>query len=278
VNEAAAIEVTEGSAADLVAVEALRQSIGWAPGERYLRLALAQGAVLLVARAEGVLVGCGSGVVFGDCGFIGTMIVVEAMQRRGVGGRIFVGLLERLRAVGATRIELEATEEGRPLYEKHGFTVRWSSLVGRLTQPPLPPPADPAISAPGDAAWRDLVAIDARAYGAPRGAFLAALAAEPDCTTLVYSAGGRVVGYGMRFADRVGPLVAVSDLVAEKLGAALVGGAPEGLRLWMCGRAAAPIWRRLGFELSPNDTRMSVGTPPDDSPDHLYALIAAATG
>jgi GNAT superfamily N-acetyltransferase len=278
VSEAAAIEIAPGDATDVPAVERLRLAAGWVPGERYLRIALASGAVLLLARSEDEIVASGCGLPFGETAFIGAMLVAEHMQRRGLGARIFAALLERLRTEGVARIELEATAAGRPLYERFGMQARWSSLGGVLQRPSLSTAPDPAIGPPNESAWHELLAIDARAFGGQRARYLTALAAEPDCTTLVYRAGGRVAGYGMRLSDRIGPLVAVSDHVAERLAAALAGGAPVGTRVALCGRASAPIWRRLGFELGPNDTRMTLGTPPNDSPEHMYALIVAGVG
>lgn len=58
----------------------------------------------------------------GKKAYIMNMYVRPAYRRRGIAGYILDLLVKDARARGIVEITLEATDAGRPLYEKHGFT------------------------------------------------------------------------------------------------------------------------------------------------------------
>lgn len=76
-------------------------------------------------------VGCGSVCLFavtptyhnpaGKCAYIMNMYTLESHRRRGIGRQLMQMLLHHAQQWGAQRIMLEASEEGRLLYEQCGF-------------------------------------------------------------------------------------------------------------------------------------------------------------
>lgn len=69
---------------------------------------------------------CGfvSAVIYGSSAWIGNLIVRPELRRHGYGSRLFLFALERLRGLPALkRIWLTASEQGAPLYLKHGFRM-----------------------------------------------------------------------------------------------------------------------------------------------------------
>lgn len=103
-----------------------------AQSEAYYRQALADGSHTGILAFDGdVLVGAG-GVSYyrvmptfhnpaGHCAYIMNMYVRPAYRRRGIATTMLDLLVTDARRHGAGRIGLEATEMGRPLYEKFGF-------------------------------------------------------------------------------------------------------------------------------------------------------------
>ena len=92
---------------------------------------------------DGRLVSCGAGWIEehlpspmqldGRRGHIASMSTEPAWMRRGYARLVFGGLLEWFAAQGVPRIDLRATDDGRPLYESFGFrqlggaTMAWTA-------------------------------------------------------------------------------------------------------------------------------------------------------
>ncbi len=103
-----------------------------AQSEAYYRQALSDGSHTGILAFDGdVFVGAG-GVSYyrvmptfhnpaGRCAYIMNMYVRPAYRRRGIATSMLDLLVADARRHGAGRIGLEATEMGRPLYEKYGF-------------------------------------------------------------------------------------------------------------------------------------------------------------
>lgn len=64
----------------------------------------------------------------GRCAYIMNMYVRPEYRRRGIATALLDRLVADARAHGAGRIALEATEMGRPLYEKYGFVPAGSEM------------------------------------------------------------------------------------------------------------------------------------------------------
>lgn len=53
----------------------------------------------------------------------------EAYRRRGIASRMLTMLIDEAWRCGATQITLDATEDGRPLYQRHGFRDSAEGMV-----------------------------------------------------------------------------------------------------------------------------------------------------
>ena len=101
--------------------------------EAFRRRLVADDFVAYGVEEDGRLVSCGAGWVEehlpsprqldGRRGHIASMSTDPEWRRRGYGRLVFEGLLGWFAELGITRIDLRATEDGRPLYEEFGFRV-----------------------------------------------------------------------------------------------------------------------------------------------------------
>ena len=211
------------TAADTHACWQLSQALRWphreADWQQFISWAKAHGAALAV-RADGRLIGCGLAWQWGDeQGSIGMVIVDNAWQRRGIGKQLFRGLLQ---ALEGRDVMLQATAQGRPLYESLGFTAigharqfhgHWQPPTEANTKAPITTDNLARLLQPQD--LPALLAYDQRERGLTRPALLKALLAHMDaderCAVSV-DANGRLCGYGIlrRFGRGwvVGPLLA----------------------------------------------------------------------
>ena len=211
------------TAADTHACWQLSQALRWphrkADWQQFISWAKAHGAPLAV-RAGGQLIGCGLAWQWGhDQGSIGMVIVDDAWQRRGIGKQLFRGLLQ---ALEGRDVMLQATAQGRPLYESLGFAaIGHARQFHGHWQPPAE--AGPTVSLAVDERTRllqpqdvpALLAYDQRERGLARPALLQALLAQMDaderCAVSVDEQ-GHLCGYGIlrRFGRGwvVGPLLA----------------------------------------------------------------------
>ena len=211
------------TAADTHACWQLSHALRWphreADWQQFITWAKAHGAALAV-RAGGQLIGCGLAWQWGhDQGSIGMVIVDDAWQRRGIGKQLFRGLLQ---ALEGRDVMLQATAQGRPLYESLGFAaIGHARQFHGHWQPPAE--AGPTVSLAVDERTRllqpqdvpALLAYDQRERGLARPALLQALLAQMDaderCAVSVDEQ-GHLCGYGIlrRFGRGwvVGPLLA----------------------------------------------------------------------
>jgi len=58
----------------------------------------------------------------GITGLILNVLTYPEYRRRGIATRLIEAIIDEARQAGASCLELSATEEGKPLYEKMGFT------------------------------------------------------------------------------------------------------------------------------------------------------------
>ncbi|PHK95199.1 GNAT family N-acetyltransferase [Pseudoroseomonas rhizosphaerae] len=270
--------------ADLPAAHALSAALRWPHRLEDWAFALALGEGLAAER-EGRLVGTAMGWRHGP-GFatLGSVIVDDAMQGRGIGRRLTQGVLDRLGE--DCRVLLHATEAGAPLYRSLGFRpaleIRQHNGLARA-------PAEQAAPAgltlrpvrPQDAGA--LVALDAEATGTPRAALLHAVL--PLAEGVVLERGGMPAGFALirpfGRGEVVGPVVApgveaarllIGHWLAARAGRFLRLDVPaeSGLGGWLAAHGLAEVGAVAG---------MVRGAAPRRRPDLAnYALVSQALG
>jgi GNAT superfamily N-acetyltransferase len=187
------------------------------------RLAAMPNAAIHVLEAEGVLRAAAAVVDYGPVAYLGIVGTDPAMQGRGFGRRVVEAALAPVR-VGCP-VLLDATVSGAPVYEKLGFGDVDQSVVLEA-RGPIPAPPVPGFTALTADDLPAVAAYDAGVFGADRAGALAALFRErPE--GVVCRRDGRVVGYGLRQDDRIGPVLAETQAIAAALMAALSAAGPE---------------------------------------------------
>lgn len=263
----------------MAALDALRTAIGWGPGSWFLAPMIAAGGRVLAARAEdGELEAMGGSTVFQPSGFICNMVVRPDLKRRGLGRQIFEALLDWHASAGRETVQLEATEEGKPLYEQYGFRVRWESIASTLVTPPgRPTSGEIRELVPAD--WPAVAELDRLANGTDRYVLLQSLTFGTNFEGgAVAERNGRVVAYGLRFSGRIGPVVAVDAQAAELVVRELASRSDPGTLATIGHPAQAPLWERLGFEVSAFDVRMVRGADPADDPAMVFCMLNGGAG
>jgi ribosomal protein S18 acetylase RimI-like enzyme len=273
---------------DLRRCVALAVDRGWSPERSKWSLLLAASEVFGVDAPDGrglagavVLTRWGTGLAS-----VGMMLVAARYGRRGLGRTLMEHLL---RAAGDdTTVTLFATDLGRPLYEKLGFTPvrRNVSFVGRFRDRPLSRAGRGSSRDIRPATGADLPAIlaaDRAAFGADRGRILERLPDFAD-RIVVLEADGGIAGYGAAWRNDVactviGPLVAPDGQAARRLVAALAAPAATPVRLDLDpDRPELPGWALArGLEPVGRTVVMAHGDPgPRGIPERLFTPISVA--
>ena len=282
----AELSIRDATPEDLPAIAALREEVGWGVHEWALRAVIGQphARCALAVDGTGGLAAVGSGIAYGPLGFVGNMIVAEPYRRRGVGSAILETVTDFLDAAGCRRLELNATSDGRPLYERHGFETIGTSATARI-------PRGVGLAGNGevvrDASTEDLevlLAYDRPRFGGDRRPLLELLVADPGVRTMVAERDGTVAGYACLRTDppRIGPFLADEPRVAEGLLAHAFASAPEvselRLNLPPNNEPGAEWLRRLEVEVEPWDGRMGRGPRIPRRDDTVYGMAVGALG
>lgn len=194
-------------------------------GPTVARLSRLPNAAVHVLEADGAVRAAAAVVDYGRAAYLGIVGTDPAMQGRGFGRRIVEAALA---PVPADRvILLDASPSGAPLYEKLGFVDVDQSVVLEAAGP-VPAPAVPGLAPLQEADLPDIIAYDAAVFGADRASGIGALFHEHPGGGMVCRDGGRVVGYGLRQPDRIGPVLAEAPETAAAIVAALSARAPDG--------------------------------------------------
>lgn len=272
---------------DLAAISDLRLQVGMAPHDWALRLAIAppNARCLVVEDQAGRLVAVGSGVAYTPLGFVGNMMVAEDRRRQGIGSAVLDAVVAFLQERGCTRLELFATQQGRPLYARHGFTPTEPGSRAHLRHDlPLAPGDDIMVTDGDERALRSLVEYDTPRFGGRRTPLLAAMLADDERPTLVARRGETVVGYGWLRVDedRIGPWVADEPEIAAAILAEAFRRVPDHPELTanipISNRRALEWLRSLGVEPDPWDGRMARGMPIPRREESIFGSAAGALG
>jgi GNAT superfamily N-acetyltransferase len=156
---------------------------------------------------------------YGTLGWIGTFLVDQNHQRKGVGTTLFEALLQAGRKAGIERFGLDSSDLGRPIYRKYGFAEdegieRW---LGRNRPVEGSLPADELRKED----WDSLLEFDREAINVNRQAQLRLLAAEEGATVRLLREEGNVIAFGFsrpgRLVGSIGPVIAEDASSAERI-------------------------------------------------------------
>jgi ribosomal protein S18 acetylase RimI-like enzyme len=275
--------------ADLPFADSLRALVGWnqtlADWQRFLRM---EPRGCFLAEWAGAPAGTATTVVYGlDLAWIGMVLVHPEYRRRGVGGGLLLTCIRHLQARGVRCIKLDATPEGRPVYERLGFREEWtlrrweSDLSIQARRAP-----DSQIRVWTEVGAPQFDLLDSRAFGASRRELMMALAGESCCGLAYESRTGGPAGCGLlrqgARAFYLGPISATSAQAGIAMVEALIGQRRAGRVFWDIpdANSAAVGWaEQHGFRVQRTLTRMSLGdnrTP--GNPREQFALAGPEMG
>jgi GNAT superfamily N-acetyltransferase len=252
------------AAADLEGACALVAEARWNQNEADWRIFLELGAAIAVKSVDGRLAATAAMLPYpSGFGWISMVLVSGAFRRRGVATRLLGRCIERLRADGMVPV-LDATPAGREVYKPLGFRDGWPIQRWRRHHD-VPVAFSPDVRELRKEDWREILALDAAAFGCDRSALLERLRRRSPGFSCVLEKQAGVRGFLLgregRVATQLGPIVAEDEAAAASLAA------------YALGRVRAPVivdalerhgafagWLAThGFERERPYTRMALG-------------------
>jgi len=115
------------TAADLDLADSLRALAGWNQTRNdWRRLLTHEPRGCFIAEWDGSPAGTATTICYGtDLAWIGMVLVDPEYRRRGIGTSLLRHCLDYLAGRGIRCIKLDATPQGRPVYERLGFQSEW---------------------------------------------------------------------------------------------------------------------------------------------------------
>lgn len=234
----------------------------------------------IVADEDGRILGTGVATAYGPVGWVGTIFVDPERRGQGLGRAITRAVVEGLEARGCRTLLLIASDYGRPLYEREGFSVQ--TVHRRFAAPGSAKGADiDGVRPFSPDMLAAILALDAEANGLDRGPVLRTLTTS-ESTTVAVGTDGSVRGFLLRGPWGGGALVAPDPDDAIRLldwrrkRAGPDGRVATGLpALNVAGR------ERLlakGWVEEPGGTRMIRGEPLTWRPEAIWGQLNGALG
>jgi predicted N-acetyltransferase YhbS len=282
------MEIRLATPDDLPRIRALRTSVGWQTHPWAVLDAMREPhARFFIAADPDRPIAIGSGISYGGLGVVGNMVVASDRRREGLGSAVLERVLAFLEERNVERVELFATAEGRPLYERHGFVAL---QPGTMVE--IPASARDRLAAPGSVQRAGavdlarLAAYDRPRFGGDRTPILAAALEDPARPVLLTKLDGRIAGYAVvrGEAERIGPWLADDITAASALLAAAFGlrrGTDNGAILANAPgeNVAGRAWlTSIGAALTRSDGRMARGAPIERQLETVYGNAVGALG
>jgi ribosomal protein S18 acetylase RimI-like enzyme len=204
-------------------------------------------------------------------GWIGNLLVTAQHRGKGVGERLFCCAHDALRNSGAQTVWLTASQQGKSLYEKHGFRtvdtiLRWVG-TGRQRH------ATHGGNGCGEASNSSVSSIDCLAWGGRRDALLAATVARGELN-LIDS--GFCVIQPCNGACQIGPFAAFDSTTAEQLFDSALRTIPFGTKIYLdapaANRHALRMFNRRRMAIAGSSALMYAGLCPEYRPELIYGL------
>lgn len=264
---------------DLQACMALSSAAGWNQTEEDWRTILTTGLCLAIRRDSVVVASAALMSYACMLGWIGMVLVDQSERRRGHAS----ALLDVLIAEAGHQnliVGLDATPEGRLVYQRLGFTDIYT--LTRFASRAAPPPAKllaPYVRPIEADALPQVLAYDLPVFGVDRGALLVALQSRAPALAHCAFDKGRLSGFVMarkgRVATQIGPLVADHEDIARALLSAALGKIDGPVLIDVPDRHAdwSRVLQQAGFVPQRSFTRMlrnrAVAV---DRPESLFAV------
>ena len=235
------------------------------------------------AFEDGTLTGMVGSTVYSTFAYIGMMGVHRQFQRRGIGLDLMRHLLQWLDAKNLPQVQLDASEAGRPMYEKLGFVAQERVFVLQHQAGQPFPGLSRHVESIRSSNLTELAEVDSRIFGADRRkVFAALLRVYPERAFFLRDPQGRVTGYIFMQERRIGPWVMLGEGDDETLLQAVLSFDPGGMTSVVVpetNQRALEILKRYGFEIARTNRHMVRGsTAAIGQRDKVYAQTSLSVG
>jgi GNAT superfamily N-acetyltransferase len=170
-----------------------------------------------VIEEDGEIVAVAGAIAYGGFCWVGLVATHPAAQGRGLATRLSQHLLDWATSHGCSTVALDASDAGRPVYERLGFRALGPTveLVRDAGRPPHARAGAKLFEA-GD--LDEILELDRASFGGDRGSLLRALTNEyPDSSFVTRDARGRLTGYLVARGRLIGPGCACDMASAKRL-------------------------------------------------------------
>jgi GNAT superfamily N-acetyltransferase len=262
---------------DIPAGMRLKDIAGWnqtpADWERFLS---AHPEGCFVAEVDGKVVGTATTIVYeGRFAWISMVLVDPNYRGRGIGTRLLEKAIEHLDACGVATMKLDATPEGKPIYERLGFVAEYEIERWILERTPRALPlASPWPKLEG------ILEVDREVFGADRSTLLRSIHRDAPDLTLARHAFGKLSGYtlGRRgsHGDHLGPWMSCDAVSARTLLDEFLQRSGREVVFMDCLKMnpyASQLARARGFKFSRPFTRMYRGPNRYPGSPHLVCAV-----
>jgi GNAT superfamily N-acetyltransferase len=269
---------------DIRAVMQLKDAAGWNQTETdWRRLLALEPNGCFAAVKDGRLIGTTTTTTYNnDLAWIGMVLVDPQERRQGIATQLMNVAIDYLKDKVAT-VKLDATAQGKPLYERFGFHVesaieRWSGASKARNAETSNVPDHDAI--------RELLALDRVAFNADRWKLLEKLIDDASVPpVLLRATNGALSGYALARrgtnADYVGPVVAKGPQHVESLLDQVLSELP-GRRVYIDFNtecvASTSVLSDRGFVKERDLIRMSAGAGTPKTSPFVIAIAGPETG
>ena len=274
---------------DIPAGVRLKEIAGWnqtaADWKRFLD-ATPQGC--FVAEVDGKVCGTVTTIVFENrFAWVGMVLVDPEFRSRGIGTALLERAVQYLDDVKIATIKLDATPQGKPLYEKLGFVSEYEIERWTLQRASPRNARIPNIRVSQSTELSpEILEIDRGVFGTDRSSLLKSLHREAPEFTNSVSAGAVVQGYALgrrgAFADHLGPWMSGNSSAAEQLLETFVTRSARQKLIvdrMKANKLAAGLLEGSGFGYSRTLTRMYRGVNGfPGKPDVLCAILGPEFG
>jgi GNAT superfamily N-acetyltransferase len=228
----------------------------------------------IAAELDGVLVGCAHGLLHGNAGWLGNVIVLPEFRRRGIGSSMTEVLIELFRAKRLQFQILIATTMGEPLYRGLGFQS--ASQYVFFEREGGPPSTDeaPGVRAMTPADEDHVFSLDKAATGELRQPFLSGCLAR---ASVHVGSSGNVDGYYLP-SLRNGLVIASNDTAGLALMHHRLNEGVKSAVVPEQNGAATHFLRAKGFVETARAARMTLGPDVDWQPERVYCRGAGYCG
>jgi ribosomal protein S18 acetylase RimI-like enzyme len=206
------------TSADIAAGMRLKDAAGWnQTKEDWARFLEANPEGCFVAEWNGDVAGTVTTITYENrFAWIGMVLVDSEARGRGIGTALLVKAIDYLDARRISCVKLDATPQGKPLYQRLGFQVEYDLERHILRR-------EPGREAAPEKAEdiKTVLATDRDIFGADRSALLRSMAnAAPEFVAVTRKDGvlsGYALGRRGSRADHLGPWIARTEPVAREI-------------------------------------------------------------